>query len=178
MSMGKSLPHDSAPFHVTGAARYADDVPLPAGALHLAFGLSSCAHGVITEMDLAAVRAAPGVVAVFSAEDWPESFGEMPDCSPSVHDEPLLATGRVHYIGQPIFLVVADSHLAARKAARLGRVVYDELPALLTVDQALAANSRFEQGPVVWTKGDAATLYWKDETGAETPVLTDCLQQN
>jgi xanthine dehydrogenase large subunit len=153
MSMGKSLPHDSAPLHVTGAARYADDVPLPAGALHLAFGLSSCAHGVITEMDLAAVRAAPGVVAVFSAAEWPD----MPDCSPSVQDEPLLATGRVHYVGQPIFLVVAESHLAARKAARLGRVVYDELPALLTVDQALAANSRFEQGPVIWTKGDAAS---------------------
>ncbi len=163
MSMGKSLPHDSAPLHVTGAARYADDVPLPAGALHLAFGLSSCAHGVITSMDLAAVRAAPGVVAVFSAEDWPE----MPDCSPSVHDEPLLATGRVHYIGQPVFLVVAESHLAARKAARLGRVAYDELPALLTVDQALAANSRFEQGPVVWTKGDAASAI------ARAPLVTE-----
>ena len=153
MTMGKSLPHDSAPLHVTGQARYADDLPMPAGALHLAFGLSTCAHGVIAGMDLSAVRAAPGVVAVFSAEDWPD----MPDCSPSVHDEPLLAVGRVHYVGQPVFLVVADSHLAARKAARLGKIRYDELPALLTVDDALAANSRFEQGPVVWTKGDAAS---------------------
>ena len=151
MTMGKPLPHDSAPLHVTGQARYADDLPLPGNALHLAFGLSTCAHGVITSMDLSAVRAAPGVVAVFSAEDWPE----MPDCSPSVQDEPLLAVGRVHYVGQPVFLVVAESHLAARKAARLGRVSYDELPALLTVDDALAANSRFEQGPVVWQKGDA-----------------------
>ena len=41
MTMGKSLPHDSAPLHVTGAARYLDDIPLPAGALHLAFGLST-----------------------------------------------------------------------------------------------------------------------------------------
>ena len=153
MTMGKSLPHDSAPLHVTGAARYADDVPLPAGALHLAFGLSTCAHGVITAMDLSAVRAAPGVVAVYSAEEWPD----MPDCSPSAHDEPLLAVGRVHYVGQPVFLVVAESHLAARKAARLGQISYDALPALLTVDDALAANSRFEQGPVVWTKGDAAS---------------------
>ena len=150
MTMGKPLPHDSAPLHVTGQARYADDIPLPGTALHLAFGLSTCAHGVIAAMDLSAVRAAPGVVAVYSAEDWPE----MPDCSPSVHDEPLLAVGRVHYVGQPVFLVVADSHLAARKAARLGRISYDALPALLTVDAALAANSRFEQGPVVWTKGD------------------------
>ncbi|MBE0554729.1 MAG: xanthine dehydrogenase molybdopterin binding subunit [Rhodobacteraceae bacterium] len=152
MSMGKPLPHDSSPLQVAGAARYVDDIPLPAGALHLAFGLSSCAHGEIAEIDLSAVRAAPGVVMVLSAAD----FTEMPDCSPSVHDEPLLAVDRVHYIGQPVFLVVAESHLAARKAARLGKISYRDLPALLTVEQALAANSRFEQGPVIWSKGDAA----------------------
>ena len=152
MSMGKPLPHDAAPLHVTGQARYIDDLPLPADALHLAFGMSTVAHGEITALDLSAVRAAPGVVAVLSAEDLPE----MPDCSPSAHDEPLLAVGKVHYVGQPVFLVVADSHLAARKAARLGKVTYRELPALLTVDEALAAGSRFEQGPVIWQKGDAS----------------------
>ncbi|MFC6499278.1 xanthine dehydrogenase molybdopterin binding subunit [Gemmobacter lanyuensis] len=152
MSLGKPLPHDAAPLHVTGEARYTDDIPLPAGALHLAFGLSTCAHGDITEIDLSAVRAAPGVVAVFSASDWPE----MPDCSPSLGDEPLLAVGKVHYLGQPVFLVVADSHLAARKAARLGRITYAERPAILTVEQALEAGSRFEDGPVVWARGDAA----------------------
>ena len=151
MTMGKPLPHDSAPLHVTGQARYTDDIPLPGAALHLAFGLSTCAHGDITGLDLAAVRAAPGVVAVWSAADFPD----MPDCSPSAHDEPLLATGTVHYAGQPVFLVVADSHLAARRAARLGGITYAEKPALLSVDQALAANSRFETGPVVWSKGDA-----------------------
>jgi xanthine dehydrogenase large subunit len=157
MTMGKSLPHDAAPLHVTGQARYIDDIPLPADALHLAFGLSTIAHGEITAMDLSAVRAAPGVVAVLSAED----FTEMPDCSPSVHDEPLLSTGMIHYLGQPIFLVAADSHLAARRAARLAKVSYKELPALLTVDDALAANSRFEQGPVIWTKGDPAAAIAK-----------------
>jgi xanthine dehydrogenase large subunit len=151
MSMGLALPHDAAVLHVTGQARYVDDLPLPANALHLAFGLSTLAHGEITGIDLSAVRAAPGVVAVLAAEDLPE----MPDCSPSAHDEPLLALGKVHYVGQPVFLVIADSHLAARKAARLGKVSYRELPALLTIDDALAANSRFEQGPVVWQKGDA-----------------------
>ncbi len=151
MSMGKPLPHDAAPLHVTGQARYVDDIPLPGNALHLAFGLSTVAHGEITGIDLSAVRAAPGVAAVLSADDLPD----MPDCSPSAHDEPLLAVKTVHYVGQPVFLVIADSHLAARKAARLGKVTYRELPALLTVDDALAAGSRFEQGPVVWAKGDA-----------------------
>jgi xanthine dehydrogenase large subunit len=152
MSMGKPLPHEAAPLHVTGQARYIDDLSFPANALHLAFGLSTVAHGEITGLDLSAVRALPGVVAVLSAEDLPD----MPDCSPSAADEPLLAVGTVHYVGQPVFLVVAESHLAARKAARLGKVTYRELPALLTVDDALAANSRFEQGPVVWAKGDAS----------------------
>ncbi|WP_333816781.1 xanthine dehydrogenase molybdopterin binding subunit [Tabrizicola sp.] len=152
MSMGKPLPHDAAPLHVTGQARYIDDLSFPANALHLAFGLSTVAHGEITGLDLSAVRAAPGVVAVLSAEDLPD----MPDCSPSMHDEPLLAVGTVHYVGQPVFLVLAESHLAARKAARLGKISYRELPALLTVDAALAANSRFEDGPVIWQKGDAA----------------------
>ncbi len=152
MSMGKPLPHDAAPLHVTGQARYVDDIPLPVNTLHLAFGLSACAHGAITAMDLAAVRAAPGVVAVLDAAALPD----MPDCSPSTHDEPLLAVGTVHYIGQPVFLVVADSHLAARKAARLGQITCTERPALLTVDDALAANSRFENGPIVWAKGDAS----------------------
>ena len=153
MSVGSPLPHDAAALHVTGQARYIDDIPTPAGTLHLAFGLSTVAHGSILSLDLSAVRAAPGVVAVLSAAD----LEPMPDCSPSAHDEPLLATGTVHYVGQPVFLVVAESHLAARRAARLGKVGFHPLPALLTVDDALAANSRFEAGPVVWAKGDAAT---------------------
>ena len=152
MTAGRALPHDAAPLHVIGQARYIDDVPSPGTALHLAFGLSTVAHGAITGIDLSAVRAAPGVVAVLSAADLPD----MPDCSPSAHDEPLLAVGEVHYVGQPVFLVIAESHLAARRAARLGRITYVERPAILTVDQALAANSRFEAGPVVWARGDAA----------------------
>ncbi len=150
--LGKSLPHDSAAMHVAGTARYTDDIPLPAGALHLAFGLSSCAHGDITELDLSAVRASAGVVAVLSQAD----FSEMPDCSPSAHDEPLLALGRVHYIGQPIFLVIADSHLHARRAARAAKISYAALPAILTIDDAMAANARFESGPVTWAKGNAS----------------------
>ncbi|MCB2114882.1 MAG: xanthine dehydrogenase molybdopterin binding subunit [Rhodobacteraceae bacterium] len=152
MSVGTPLPHDSAPLHVAGSARYVDDMPLPANALHLAFGLSTVAHGEITGMDLSAVRASPGVVAVWTAADLP--FAN--DVSPSAHDEPLLATGTVHYVGQPVFLVVAENHLAARKAARKGKISYRDLPALLTVDDALAAESRFEGGPVIWARGDAA----------------------
>jgi xanthine dehydrogenase, molybdopterin binding subunit len=153
MSVGSPLPHDAAKLHVTGQARYIDDIPLPAGALHLAFGLSTVAHGEITSMDLSAVRKAPGVVRVYTAEDF---HGHVPDCSPSLGDEPLLTPGEVQFLGQPVFLVVATSHLAARKAAKLGKITYKELPALLDYDSAMEADSRFEDGPRIYGCGDAA----------------------
>jgi len=151
MSVATSLPHDAARLHVTGQARYVDDIPTPANCLHLAFGLSEIAHGEIKAIDLAAVRAASGVVAVLTAEDLPAAN----DVSPSVHDEPLLSDGTVHYVGQPIFMVVANSHLAARKAAKLGKIKYISKPAIFSIEEALAANSRFEDGPRIYSKGDA-----------------------
>ncbi|MEM9708247.1 MAG: xanthine dehydrogenase molybdopterin binding subunit [Pseudomonadota bacterium] len=149
--VAKPLPHDAAPLHVTGRARYVGDIPVPANTLSLAFGTSGIAHGRILSMDLDAVRGAPGVVGVMAAADLP--FAN--DVSPSPSPEPFLATETVHYVGQPIFLVIAENHHAARKAARLARIQYEELPAILTVDDALAADQRFEDGPRIYAKGDA-----------------------
>ncbi|MCE8528455.1 xanthine dehydrogenase molybdopterin binding subunit [Ruegeria pomeroyi] len=151
MSVAKPLPHDAAPLHVAGTARYVDDIPTPRDTLHLAFGLSTIAKGRITAMNLEEVKRAPGVVRVMVADDLP--FAN--DVSPSAHDEPLLSDGTVHYVGQPIFVVVATSHLAARKAVRRARIDYAEEPAILTIEQALAADSRFEDGPRIYEKGDA-----------------------
>ena len=152
MSAAASLPHDAARQHVSGSARYIDDIPTSQGTLHLAFGLSSCAAGQLKSVDLDAVRAGPGVHLVLEAKDLPHAN----DVSPSAHDEPLLADGRVHYAGQPIFLVVADSHHLARRAARLAKIEITAEPAILTIEQALAAESRFEDGPRIYTKGNAA----------------------
>lgn len=149
----KSLPHDSARQHVTGAAHYVDDIPLPANTLHLAFGLSTIASGQITKLDLTDVHAAPGVVAVWSADDLPRDI----DVAPAAHDEPLLAKGEVHYLGQAVFLVIATSHLAARRAAKLAQIDYAPQDPVLTIDQALEADSRFENGPVIWQRGDWQT---------------------
>jgi xanthine dehydrogenase molybdopterin-binding subunit B len=91
-------PHDAARLHVTGAARYIDDIPTPANTLHLAFGLSTVAHGKIVSINLDEVRKADGVIAVLTAEDLPADN----DVSPSVHDEPLLADGTVHYVGRDL----------------------------------------------------------------------------
>lgn len=152
MNVSKPLPHDAARLHVSGDARYVDDIPRPANTLHLAFGTSHVAHGEIADIDLSSVAAAPGVVAVLTAKDLP--FAN--DVSPSPSPEPLLAEKSVHFVGQPIFLVIAETHLAARAAARLGRVNYEERPALLSIDDALAAGSRFEEGPRIYERGDTA----------------------
>ncbi|MGP6087361.1 xanthine dehydrogenase molybdopterin binding subunit [Antarctobacter jejuensis] len=152
MSVAKPLPHDAAALHVTGKARYVDDIPTPSDCLHLAFGLSPIAAGRLTALDLDAVRAAPGVVGVWTHADLPSAC----DCSPSNHDEPMLSDGSLHYLGQPIFLVAADSHLAARRAVTRARVETEEIAPILTIEQALEADSRFEEGPRIWSRGDLA----------------------
>jgi len=137
MSLGEPLVHESAHLHVSGEATYADDISLPADTLHGAFGLSSIAHGRIASMDLSAVAASNDVRAVLTARDIP---GEN-NCAPVIKDDPILADGLVQYAGQTMFLVLADSHDAARKAARKGEVRYEPLPALFDIREALAAGS-------------------------------------
>lgn len=139
-AVSRPLPHDSARAHVAGRALYTDDMPEAAGMLHGAFGLSKEAHAKILSLDLSAVRAAPGVVAVFSAADIPGRN----DVSPFAGDDRLFAEGEVIYHGQAVFLVVATSYQAARRAAKLGRIDYEKLPPLLSIEDALAAESVIE----------------------------------
>ena len=137
MSLGKAIAHDSASLHVAGAAQYCDDIPLPANALHAAFGTSPLAHGQIKQLDLSRVLASPGVAAVAQAGDVP---GEN-NYGAAVHDDPIFATDTVHYVGQPLFAVAASSHELARRAARLCSADIAELPAVLDIRAALAANA-------------------------------------
>jgi xanthine dehydrogenase large subunit len=143
------LPHDSADLHVAGAAAYVDDLPEPPGVLHLAFGHAAEGHAALVSLDLDAVRAAPGVVAVFTAADIP---GEN-NVGPVVHDDRLLADGEILYPGQPLFLVAATSTRAARRAARLGKAVVEPRPALVTIAAAQAAGSLIESTQIM-ARGD------------------------
>ena len=134
---GQALPHEGAPLHVSGVANYTDDIPLPDNALHVALGMSTIAHGRIKSMDLAAVAAAPGVVAIATAKDVPGSNL----IGPVLHDDPIFAETLVEFAGQSLFGVAATSYGAARRAAKLARIQYEELPAILDVRSALAAKS-------------------------------------
>jgi xanthine dehydrogenase large subunit len=146
-----AVPHESAVLHVRGTAAYTDDLPEPRGTLHAALGVSPVAHGRLRQLDLAAVHGAPGVVDVIAAADLPG----VNDVGPIVHDDPILADGTLHFAGQPVFAVAATSVDAARRAATLAHMDIEPLPAILTIDAALAAGS-YVLPPVHVTRGDAA----------------------
>lgn len=134
----RAIAHDSADRHVTGAAAYLDDLREPEGTLHVAPGGSPVARGRVRMLDLDAVRSAPDVVAVLTAADIPghNNIGAI------VADEPVLAEREVAFHGQPLFAVVATTYLAARKAAKLARIEIEADEPLITIEDALAADSR------------------------------------
>ena len=154
-AIGTSLPHESAALHVSGEATYTDDLPELHGTLHAALGLARHAHARIVSLDLAAVRKAPGVIAVLSAADIP---GEN-NCGPVLHDDPILADGEVLYLGQPVFAVIAESHELARRAAALAKsddvVRYEPLEVVLTPAEA-KARKQFVLPPLHLKRGEPA----------------------
>ena len=125
--------HDSAHKHVAGEAVYIDDIAEPAGTVHIWLGLSDIAHGTITGIDLVAVRAAPGVVCVLTANDIP---GPNDIASTGQNDDPVFADKIIMFHGQPLFAVVGETREAARHAAALAKVEATPLPHLTDVADA------------------------------------------
>ncbi len=135
-TLGKPVPHDSARDHVTGAAVYFDDLPSVQGELLVECVGSPVAHGRIRSLDTAAAAQVDGIVAVYTAADVPGEnvFG------PVLHDEELLAREICHYIGQPIVALAGTSRQALRAARAAVRLEVEPLPAVLTIDEAIAAG--------------------------------------
>ena len=148
-----SQPHDSAIKQVAGRAEYVDDLVEPAGTLHGYLGLSTKAHAEIVGIDLSAVRAAPGVVAVLTASDIP---GENDISSVHKHDEPIFAEGKVQYWGQPIFAVIGETREAARRATKLAKIEYRDLPHITDAAVAMEAGARLVTEPLKLERGDVA----------------------
>lgn len=137
-AVGKSIAHSNAIAQLTGAARYTADLALPAGGLHAALVCADRAHARILRVDASAALALPGIAGVFTAADIPgaKMFGFR------VVDEYFLAGDEVYYDGQPIAVVVAATQALADKAAReFVRVDYEDLKAIVTIDDAIAADS-------------------------------------
>jgi len=120
---------------VTGAARYAADVTRP-GMLHAAFAGSPYPHARVVSLDVSAARTVPGVRAVLTGADVrPARFGRR------LQDWPVLAWDRVRFIGDRVAAVAADTLEAAEEAAAAIAVEYEELPAVLDPDAALAPDA-------------------------------------
>lgn len=148
--VGRSKKHESADKHVAGEAIYVDDRPALRGELHAAVGQSIHAHANIISMDLSAVKAAEGVVAVVTVEDVPGHT----DIGPVFPGDPILAIGKVEFVGQPIFAVAAISYDLARRAVKLAKIEYQVLEAVLTVKDALA-KQHFVRPPFTMQRGDS-----------------------
>ena len=142
--IGQSVTRLEDPPLVTGHGRYAGDISFP-HQLHMRVARASIAHGKIVSIDVSAARALPGVFAVWTAADIPDvppvdfREGRIEKLEP--YRQPVLATGRVRYVGDPVAVVFAEDPYIAEDAADLISVEYEELPMLLDAENEPAEFS-------------------------------------
>jgi xanthine dehydrogenase large subunit len=153
----RPLPHDSAEKHVSGEAIYIDDIPEPPGLLHAYIRSSDIAHGRIKKLDLAPTRAQPGVAAAMAAADLPTGHN---DIGPGFAGDPVFAEQIVEYAGQSVFAVAAETREQARAAAMQAVIEYEELSAILTIEEALAQGAQVLP-TVTLMRGDAGKIIAK-----------------
>jgi carbon-monoxide dehydrogenase large subunit len=142
---------------LTAGGSYTDDLRLPEldGAVRATFVRSPVAHARITGIDAGAALASPGVVAVLTAAD----LDDIPPGSDEPIAEPLLATDRVRYVGESVALVLTEHGSQGEDAAELVSVDYEPLPAVVSLDDALAGHTLLFPGTqtnVVNSGGDPA----------------------
>ncbi|XP_031572743.1 xanthine dehydrogenase/oxidase-like isoform X2 [Actinia tenebrosa] len=138
--IGRPLAHTTAIERATGVAQFVDDIPQRRGELYIVRLLSDRAHAKILSIDVTEALDMPGVEAIIQASDVPgtNNIGVIPD-------EEIFAKEKVVYAGQPIAAVVAETKDEAQRAAKKVKVVYEDLPAIITIKDAIAANSFFEE---------------------------------
>ena len=130
--IGRNVRRIDAPGKVTGRLKYAGDMVMP-GMLHVQVLRSPHPHARIVSIDTAAAEAMDGVEGVITAADVPgqDGFGVF------VHDQPVMARGKVRYVGEAIAAVAADDALTAKRAVAAIKVVYEMLPPVFDPDEAM-----------------------------------------
>lgn len=140
--------------HVRGESVFLDDIPVVRGTLHACVFDSPVAHGKLKLVDISNAEASEGVVRVITAKDL---IGEN-QIGGIIPDEPLLANGEVHFQGQPIAIVVAESEKLARKAVRKIRADIEPLP-FITDPRVAAASGHLIIPPKKFVLGDTAVAF-------------------
>jgi carbon-monoxide dehydrogenase large subunit len=137
--VGQRIKRTEDPRLIKGLAHYVDDIRLP-DTLHVAFVRSVYAHARISGIDTSDALQAPGVVAVYTGKDIADKIGPVPCASAlpglKVPDYRVLAQEKVYFVGHPIAAVVARDAYAARDAVDLVMVDYEDLPAVVDVEEA------------------------------------------
>ncbi len=155
---------------LTGAGNYTDDINLP-NQTYAVFVRSPHAHATIRRVDLAEARGMPGVVGIFTGQDVEGKMGGLP-CGWLIHNpdgtpmkepaHPILAIGKVRYVGDHVAMVVAETLEQAKNAAEAVQVDYDVLPAVVGVRDAAKASALHAEAPdnhcYKWTLGDRAKV--------------------
>ena len=151
-----TLPNLDAHQHVQGKSIYVDDIPVQQGTLYGAVFGSPEAHGKIKRLDVNKAAQQPGVVRIFTHADIPadNQIGGI------IKDEPLLAEGEVHYQGQPIALVLAESEAQARAALHHIEVEIEPLP-IVTDPREAAAKGHLIVPPRTFRLGDSEQAFSK-----------------
>ncbi|KAL4808350.1 Molybdopterin-binding domain of aldehyde dehydrogenase-domain-containing protein [Aspergillus unguis] len=140
--LGKAGPHVSALKQSTGEAQYTDDIPAQKNELYGCMVLSTKAHATLVSVNSEAALDVPGVVQYVDHTDLPSpraNWWGAPNC-----DEVFFAVDEVNTAGQPIGMVLANSAKAAEEGARAVKVEYKDLPAILSIEEAIEAESFFE----------------------------------
>ena len=122
-----------APDKVTGRAKYTADIRLP-GMIYGKILGSTVAHGLIRKIDVSRARELPGVLAVLTGADVPDTLYGV---SPARYDEEILAKERVRYVGDEVAAVAAIDEKTAEQALELIDVEYEELPAVMDANEAM-----------------------------------------
>ena len=135
--IGKGIQRQDMPGHVTGRSRYFDDHAFE-GLLHLKVVRSPHHHARIRSIDVGAAERAPGVKRILRAADVPVNKNTLLSLiNFGKDDEPTLAVDKVHYKGEPVVAIIAESEAAAMAARKLVRIDYEILPAVFDVEEAL-----------------------------------------
>jgi CO/xanthine dehydrogenase Mo-binding subunit len=137
--VGRSLPRLEAQAKVSGRAEYVHNLHLP-GMLYGKIVRSSIAHGRIRKIDVSAAQAVEGVHRVLTSEDVKKIIPH-PYYGPAFHDQPVLAIDKVHYVGEPIAVVLATDPHVADSAAQLVEADYEELPAVYDEVEAMTSQT-------------------------------------
>ncbi len=159
--------HESGLKHVTGEAKYVDDFPAPQGMLVVQVVGSTVARGKLRGIDSSAARGVKGVHAILTAADIP---GDN-NVGPVIHDEELLASAEVHFLGQAVAVVVGETYEACREAASKLKIDIEPFPAIVTIEDGIEKRSWLSD-PHTMLRGDPDSALAKADVRFQGEVVT------